>query len=232
MADNTFTRTTLSNLFDIILDPRSVVDRLSHSSSWLYPLIIIGVGTFFLGLASLPLLARVIENSLPPGIQEEQARQTLESFLLYQKIGLYLSPVWVALKCLTLTALLLLSCLMLDMKTNFKKLFALVSQCGLITFLQQFTILLIIKIRGESVQTASDLNPRLGLDLFFQNLGKPLMLVLNYFSLFNICYIAVLTIALSSLCNCSKFKAFVATIPTWLLPLGFSLGMLYFGGGL
>jgi hypothetical protein len=228
MTDSSTSKTTFLNIFDIFVDAQSVVARLDHQSSWLYPLILISAGTFLTGLANMPTLARVVENSLPLGIPEEQVKQTMESILKYQKIGVYLIPFGLLLKWLGSAALLFLSCVTLNINAGFKHLFALISQCGLITFLQELTICLIMRVKGRSIQTVNDLSPQLGLDLLFTNLGKPLMLILNYFSIFNISYIFILTVSLAYLGGCSRSRAFFATLPICLLPLVFGLGMLLF----
>lgn len=51
--------------------------------------------------------------------------------------------------------------------------------------------------------------------------------LVSYFSVFNIWYIVALTLALSFLGGCSKTKAFVAVIPTWLLPLSLVVGLAW-----
>lgn len=183
-----------------------------------------------IGFINLPLLGRVIGSNLPPGIPEEEIKRTIESILRYQRIGVYLTPVGVLLKWLCLSASLFMSCILLDLKADFKHLFGLVSQCGLITFLQELANFLIIRARGGLIRTIDDLSPRLGLDLILTGLGKPLMLTLNYFSIFNLWHIVILTFGVASLCHCTKLRAFVATIPTWLLPLAFALSLLPFRG--
>jgi hypothetical protein len=214
------------SIFDIITDPQGVATRLDRKASWLYPLVVVSVGTFLIGVASLPVLTRILENSLPLGIPEEQARQTMQSILRYQKIGMFLIPLGLILKWLSAATLLLVSCLMLNINVGLKPLFALISQCSYITFLQELTAFLVIRIKGESVRSINDLSPQLGLDLFFTNLDKPLMFMLSYFSVFNIFYILALTVTLANLGKCSRLKAFIATIPNWVLPLIFGMGML------
>jgi hypothetical protein len=227
---NPVDKSTFLNLIDVFVDSKSVVDRLDHASSWLYPLILISAGTFIMSAANLPLLAKVIENSLPAGLPDEQVQRTMESVLKYRKIGVYLAPLILGLKWFCSAGLLFLSCVLLDIRVNFKRLFALVSQCGLITFLQDLTIFLIIRIDRDSIQTIDDLSPRLGLDLIFTGFDKSIMLALSYFSFFTICYIVVLTIMVATSGKCSIAKAFLATIPNWLLPLIFGLVVLLLKG--
>jgi hypothetical protein len=213
-------------IFDLIVDPGRVAARLDRRASWLYPLLVVSVGTSLIGIASLPVLTHILKNSLPLGIPEEQARQTMQSILRYQKIGIYLSPVGLILKWFVAAVLLSASCLMLNINIGLRPLFALISQCGYITFLQELIVFLVIRIKGESVQAISDLNPQLGLDLFFTDFNRPIMFILNYFSIFNLYYIFALTVTLATLGKCSRLKAFIATIPNWILPLIFGLSIL------
>ncbi len=227
-TDSSDNQTTLLNLFDILLDHKSVLGRLSHSSSWLYPFTLISLGSILIGIPNLPLFTRVVENSLPVGMPEEQITKSLESIIRYQWIAICLSPIGILLKWLGSAALLSLSCTMLDMKAGFRHLFSLVSQCGLISFLQEVVTFIVIRVRGESIKTVEDLSPQMGLDILFTNLNRPQTMVLNYFSVFTIVYITILTLMLAKISKSSKLKAFVATIPNWILPLCFGLGLLLF----
>lgn len=215
------------NLLDILLDPGSVVQRLNSNAPWLYPLLIIGLGGIALGLANLPIMTRIIEGSLPAGLPDEQVQQTMRNFLAYQKAGVMLTPLVVMLKWSFLAAILWMSCVILDLRVSFKHLFALLAQCSLLLFLQDLTIYTIIRLKGDEVQTAADLMPRLGLDLLITGLSKSAMAVISYFSVFNIWYIIILTLALSSLGQCSKRRAFLATIPIWVLPLCLTVGLAW-----
>ncbi len=224
-------QTTLINLCDIVLDPKSVVDRLSHRSAWLYPYLITVTGTIVIGAASQPLLNKVIEAGLPLGIPDDQARQAIDSIVRYRRVGLYLCPLGIPLKWLASTALLFISCLMLDIRVAFKDLFALISQCGLIILFQELILFVIAGLKGDQVRTVEDLSPKIGLDLLFSTSSRPVLLALNYFSIFNLAYILILTITLAKLGRCSTIRAFLATMPNWLLPLGFGLGLLIFKNG-
>jgi uncharacterized membrane protein YfhO len=98
-----------------------------------------------------------------------------------------------------------------------------------VTFLQELTAFTVINLRANEPQKLSDLSPALGLDLVLNGLSKPMMALVSYFSVFNIWYIIVLSLGLSFLSGCAKSKAFLATIPNWLLPLGIALGVAALG---
>jgi hypothetical protein len=123
--------------------------------------------------------------------------------------------------------ILSLSCTLLEIKTSFKTLFALMAQCSLLLFLQDTIVYAIIRLRGTQAQTVAELTPRLGLDLFLSGVSKPVMALIGYFSVFNIWYIVTVTFVLSFLGACSKKKAFFAAIPVWLFPLCLVVGLAW-----
>jgi Yip1 domain len=216
-------------LIDIFIDPRSSSQRLNARSAWLLPLIAIGIAGTILGFANLPILARVLEQNLPAGLSEEQAHQTVTNILFYQKIGYAFFPLITFIKWALLSSLLFLSCVLLDIKVSFKRLFALIAQCALLMLLQDLSVHLIIRLKGSEVGTIAELMPKLGLDLLLdllgQNFDNTVMTIIGYFSIFNIWYIVVLFLSISYLGGCSKVKAFIACIPVWFLPLCFVVGI-------
>jgi hypothetical protein len=219
----------INMLIDIFIDPRSSSQRLNARSAWLIPLIATGIAGTILGFANLPILARVLEQNLPAGLSEEQAHQAVTNILFYQKIGYALFPLITFIKWAFLSSLLFMSCVLLDIKVTFKRLFALIAQCALLMLLQDLTVHLIIRLKGSEVGSIAELVPKLGLDLLLhllgQNLDKTLMTIIGYFSIFNIWYIVVLFLSISYLGQCSKLKAFIACIPVWFLPLCFAVGI-------
>jgi Yip1 domain len=221
------TEISFFKLFDILLDPESAAQRLNHKAAWLYPLLIVGLGGIALGLANLPLLTRLIEASLPTGLTNEQIEHTLRNARTYQRIGIFFTPVMLLFKWAILAWILFMSCVLADIKVSFKHLFALLAQCSLLLFLQDLTIYIIIRLKGDQAQSIADMTPRLGLDLILTGLSKPMAALVGYFSVFNIWYIVALTLALSFLGGCSKMKAFIAIIPTWLLPLCLVVGLAW-----
>lgn len=215
------------NLFDILFDPESAARRLHRNAAWLYPLLIVGLGGVALGLANLPLQARLIEANLPAGLSPEQTENAMRSVLSYQKAGVFLAPLALLLKWALLAWILFMSCVLMEIKTSFKHLYCLLAQCSLLLFLQDLTASIIIRLKGAQSLSVADLTPRLGLDLFLTGLSKPMTALIGYFSVFNIWYIVTLTLALSCLGACSWRKAFLAAAPVWLLPLCLMVGLAW-----
>jgi hypothetical protein len=222
-------QSTLSffNLFDILLDPERAARRLHSNAAWLYPLLIVGLGGIALGLANLPIQARLIESNLPAGLSSEQTENTMRSVLTYQKVGIFPAPLALLLKWALLAWILFMSCVLMEIKATFKHLYCLLAQCSLLIFMQDLTVSAIIRLKGERAQSLADLAPRLGLDLVLTGLSKPMTALIGYFSVFNIWYIVALTLALSCLGACSRRKAFLAATPVWLLPLCLLVGLAW-----
>lgn len=212
-------------MFDVLVDPGAAAGRIERRASWVLPLALVGAGSILLGFAILPLTLRVVDQNLPVGIPEDQLQRSLSTAVTVQRIGIALSPVSLIVKWGMGAGILYMSCVILDLRVTFKRLFALLAQCSLIPFLQDMTAFTIIRFRGHSIQKITDLAPAMGLDIFIRDLSKPLMAVVSYFSAFNLWYIVVLSIGLSAISGCTKKKAFLATVPNWLLPLGITMGI-------
>jgi hypothetical protein len=125
--------------------------------------------------------------------------------------------------------ILWMSCVITEIRVGYKNLFALLAQCSLLIFLQDLAVYTILRLDGDRVQTVADLMPRLGFDVFITGLSKPVMAGVSYFSFFNLWYIAILTLTLSFLGRVSKWRAFLATIPVWALPLCLAIGIAWLG---
>jgi hypothetical protein len=219
----------LAIIIDIFIDPQRSSQRLNNTSNWLLPLTVVGIVGTILGFANLPIITNLIERNLPAGLSEEQAQRMVANIIFYQKIGYALFPLITVIKWAILSSLLYLACVLLDIRVAFKQLFTLIAQCALLMLAQDLIVHLIIRIRGDEVETIADLIPKLGLDLvlsgFGQTLGKTFMTILGYFSIFNVWYIVVLFVSISYLGKCSKGKAFLATFPVWFFPLCLAIGI-------
>jgi hypothetical protein len=83
-------------------------------------------------------------------------------------------------------------------------------------------------MKGDEIQTLEELQPSFGLGLFIhEGVGKTMMAVLNYFSIFMIWYIVILGLALACLTGSSKGKGFAASAPSWLLGLLIVVGISF-----
>ncbi len=107
---------------------------------------------------------------------------------------------------------------------RFRDMFSLLSACGLILALQGIATIVVLRVRENEIQSMAELQPAFGLDIFVgDGLGKPLLAVLNFFSIFEVWYLIVATVGVAALARCSKAKALIAITPVWLVPLLFKV---------
>ena len=145
-----------------------------------------------------------------------------------QKVGVFASPVIMAGILALSAAILLGSCSVLSMRATFRDLFSLVCHGSLIGMLQTIAGFVVIRMKGDEIQTVEELRPSFGLGLFFhEGIGKPALAVMDYFSIFTIWYIVILSLALACLTGSSKGKGFAAAAPAWLLGLLLVVGLSF-----
>jgi hypothetical protein len=83
-------------------------------------------------------------------------------------------------------------------------------------------------MRGDEIQTVEELRPSFGLGLFFhEGIGKPALAVMDYFSIFTIWYVVILSLAVACLTGSSKGKGFAAAAPAWLIGLLLVVGISF-----
>jgi hypothetical protein len=108
---------------------------------------------------------------------------------------------------------------MVGVRAKFRDVFSLMSACSLILALQYIAGYIVLRAKGDEIQSQEQLTPPFGLDILFQNVHGPLLALLNYFSIFQIWYLVVFTVGLAALTKSTKGQAFAAITPAWLLPL-------------
>ncbi len=117
------------------------------------------------------------------------------------------------------------------LRAKFRDVFSLMAACGLIQSLQTVASYIVLHAKGDEVTTAEQLTPAFGLDIFLQNIHGALFALVNFFSIFEIWYLIVLTFALAYLAKSSKGKAFFAITPAWLLALVIRMVQAMLQGG-
>lgn len=209
-------------MLDIFIDPASAVRRIDRKAPWLVPISVIAIGAVVISYLLMPVTLQVMSMNPPANIPREQYQR---SFGMIEKalwIGAFASPVLVALKLLILTGILKLMATLGGLDVVFKKLFSFLSNAAMIIFLEGLATFAVIKAKGDEIQTMEEMMPALGLDLLSRGqLPKTVEAGLHFFSIFEIWYIVVLVVGFAALAKCSKSKAFLLTLPVWLVPMLF-----------
>jgi hypothetical protein len=218
----------MMGMLNIFIDPAGAIKAIKNKWSWLWPLLIFSGVTVVVQLMLVPTTMRILQTNPPGGMTVEQFESRMGMIQTMQKVGVFVTPVFLAAMLALAAAILLLACTVMGMNASFRDLFSLVSHCSLISMLQTIAGYFVIRMKGDEIQTIAEMRPSFGLGLLFhEGIGKPLLATLDYFSIFTIWNIIITSLALAYLTGSSKGKGFAAAAPSWLLGLLIFIGVSY-----
>lgn len=216
----------LVGMLNVFIDPAATAKRVPAKLFWLWPLITLTIIYVVFSYLMLPYTLQLVDarinqqmqqRGLPPE-QVERAKRIADTFS--QFTGL-ITPVVVIGVIALLAWLVTLTGSMAGLRAKFRDVFSLMAACALIPALQYIANFIVIRAKGDEIQSPEQLTPPFGIDIFFQSAHGALLAFLNFFSIFEIWYLVVLLFGLAYLAGASKGKAFVAIAPAWILPLLF-----------
>jgi len=210
-------------MFNAFIDPAGTARAVRAPLVWLWPLIILSVTLVLFGMFTAPLRINIMRQNPPPNMSGEQLEKTIQMMESFSKIGTFIIPVVVVGFIALLAALAMLTGSMMSLKVRFRDMFALMSVCSLINCVGILASYFVLRAKADELSSVQQLQPPFGLDIFFSDLKGPLFAILNYFSIFQVWYLVMLTLALAHMANSSKGKAFAAITPVWLIPLLFAI---------
>jgi hypothetical protein len=205
-------------MLNIFLDPAASAVYVPLAWSWLWPLLLTGIVIAVTSWLNLPVVERIMRYNPPGRMTAEQLERAMPMILSVQKVMVFVLPLFVALFTGLAAGLLQAACAVLDIRSTFRNNFALLSIGALFGALQQIASYFVIRLKGDSLQSLAELRPGFGLDLLLSDEAPgALRGLLAYFSIFNIWYIAMLTLTFVLLARITKGKAFAAMTPVWIL---------------
>jgi len=211
-------------MLNVFVDPKATAQRVPAPLSWLWPLITLSIIYTVSGYLTLPYTMGLIDLRMnqqlsqqnTPVEQAERARNI--AHMIYQFLPVA-TPVFVILFTLLFAWLVSAMASMAGLRSKFRDIFSLMAACGLIPALQAIATYIVLHVKGDEITSQEQLTPPFGLDIFLQDIHGALFALVNFFSIFEIWYLIVLTFALAYLGKSSKGKAFFAITPAWALPL-------------
>jgi hypothetical protein len=211
-------------MLNVFVDPAGAAKRIPAPLSWLWPLITLTIIYIVTGYLMLPYIMGLIDVRInqqisqqnTPAEQAERARTVAHAIYQFYPLAV---PVIVIVFILFFAWLISAMGSMAGLRTKFRDVFALLSACSLIPSLQAIATYIVLRAKGDEITSQDQLTPPFGLDIFLQNIHGALLGLVNFFSIFEIWYLVVLTVALAHLGKSTKGKAFFAITPAWVLPL-------------
>ena len=210
----------LATMGNIFLAPAAAARGIPRPCSWPWPLAIAATVTGAASTLLIPATLRVMQLDPPRGMSAEQLERSLGTIEMFARIGAVMAPVTMAAVLSALAGVLFVTCSMTGIPASYRNLFSLLAHCSLISILQLIAGFVVVRLKGDDIQTLEQLRPSFGVGLFLgEDTGRVLRAVLDYFSVFTLWYIGALVAGLAALTGTSRAKAFLVSIPVWLLPL-------------
>lgn len=209
-------------MLNVFVDPKATAKRVPAPLSWLWPLIVLIVVFVVVGILTAPYVFSIANTAIAQrGVPPEQAERVMGFYRVVGRITPIVTPVFVIAFLALFAWLVVVTGSIAGVRTKFRDVFSLMAACSLITAIQSIATIIVVRAKGDEITTQEQLTPPFGLDIFLQDIHGALFALVNYFSIFQIWYLIVLTIGLAALAKTSKGKAFFAITPAWLLPLFF-----------
>jgi Yip1 domain len=211
-------------MLNAFVDPAGLAKRVPAPLSWLWPIITLIIVYVVFGYLMLPYTLAVVDLAISQRIREqnvpvEQAQRAADvAHKVYQFLPEAV-PVLVILFLLLFAWLVSAMSSMAGVRAKFRDIFSLMAACQLIQALQTVATYIVVHAKGDEITSQEQLTPPFGLDIFLQNIHGALYGLVNFFSIFEIWYLVVLTFGLAYLGKSSKGKAFFAITPAWVLTL-------------
>jgi hypothetical protein len=223
-------------MLNVFVDPKTTAKDVPAPLSWLWPLITLTIIYIVTGYLMLPYVMNLIDVRInqqisqqnTPVEQAERARTVAHAIYQFYPLAI---PVIVVVFILFFAWLVSAMASMAGLRTKFRDVFSLMAACSLIPALQSIATYIVLRAKGDEITSQDQLTPPFGLDIFLQNIHGGLLGLVNFFSIFQIWYLIVLTLALAYLGKSTKGKAFFAITPAWLLPLVIRVIQGMFQGG-
>jgi hypothetical protein len=211
-------------MLNAFVDPAGAAKRVPAPLFWLWPVITLSIIYLVFGYLMLPYTLAVVDLRISQQISQqnvpvEQAERARNITHMVTQFSFMATPV-IIIGLLALFAWLVSAMAsMAGLRAKFRDIFSIMAACALIPALQYIATYIVVHAKGDEITSQEQLTPPFGLDIFFQDIHGALFGLVNFFSIFEIWYLIVLTFALAYLGKSSKGKAFFAITPAWVLPL-------------
>jgi Yip1 domain len=211
-------------MLNALVDPAGAAKRVPAPLSWLWPVILLSIIYVVFGYLMLPYTLTVVDLRISQQMTQqnvpvEQAERARNITHMITQFTVPATPVIVIALLALFAWLVSAMASMAGLRAKFRDIFSLMAACALIPALQYIATYIVVHAKADEITSQEQLTPPFGLDIFLQNIHGALYGVINFFSIFEIWYLVVLTFALAYLGKSSKGKAFFAITPAWVLPL-------------
>jgi hypothetical protein len=203
---------------NVMFSPGRVFSLLGEKPNWYKPFLPICAGTLVASCLIQPFVRRATSLELARIFTGSDLRTALEESSTWFFIGLACIPFLLLAKCLFAAAVVWIVGSVTGILMDFRKTLVVVILSSTPIVLETFYIALILWLRGlDAITNADDLAVAIGANLIIQNSNRAVFLLLGSINVFEIWFIALITMGLSITHGCSLRKALVPTVSMWLI---------------
>jgi hypothetical protein len=219
-------------MLNVFVDPKGTAKRIPAPLSWLWPVLALCIIYIVVGSLTAPYAISIGDAQIAQrGVTGDQAENARKLVHIIAQITPILTPITIILFLLLFAWLVTITGSIAGLRAKFRDVFSLMASCSLIVALQSIAVIIVLRAKGDEITSQEQLTPPFGLDIFLQNIHGALFALVNFFSIFQVWYLIVLTFGLAALAKSSKGKAFFAITPAWVITLVLRIVQGMFQGG-
>jgi hypothetical protein len=215
-------RRDIGNLFNILAEPGEVFSELRERPAWAVAVASLISFWLLLGWLRLPAIEAAVRNIFTSSYNEQSAEAAMMTTIRFLRVQLFvLDPLAVLARWFLIAAIICIVSVPLKKENAF----TLTDACSLSAYAEASFVwmaianLALVYYRGfGQLQSAADLNPLRGADLFFpEGAVSPLVRgMLSELNLFSVWYIALLAIGISAIGGMPKRYGGAIAGAVWL----------------
>ena len=177
----------VSGMLNAFVDPAAMAKQAAKKGFWIGPLLLLSVVAIVFSLLTVPIALRVMQMNPPPNLTREQFERAFPMMKTAYYGFSFATPVIIVALLLLSAWLVGVLCSITGVEAKFSGIFSLLSGCSLISMLQIVANYVVLRLKGDDIQSLQELQPPLGLDIFFGGLkGVPYAVLNCFFDLRNL----------------------------------------------
>jgi hypothetical protein len=221
----------ISTLFEVVYAPESAFTRRLDGPSYLIPLLILGLAFALLSFLQAPLSVQWAQAQMQAaGAPPDQVVASSAMMLRSHRWTMAAVPMLLFFKWLLFAAVLWLTCQLRLVNLDYRRVLGIVAYSYFPILFRDATILFILWGRGvESFGQPEALNVAIGLNLLFPHLRLPWSALLGNLNVFELWYVVLLTIGISTRAAVRWQVGLAVILPGWFSALFLQFGLVSLG---
>jgi hypothetical protein len=208
----------------VLFSPSTTLSRLKKQPEWQLSFVVMCVLVAVHAWLQIPILKQITELQ-SQGLTEEQSEQMKIFYEIFNYLMVIAAPITLIITLTLSSGYVHVMGIFFGGETKYQNVFAAIVNIHIVKVLAEYLVLLILYMRGiEKVKNYDDLYV-LGMNVFFnvKTIGKIPYIILSQITVFEIIYLILLTIGISTLFNLTRMKSAIIASSLWVVALLFEI---------